>query len=126
MKKEVKVVRRTPEQVYDLWIEALRSGEYKQTEGQLHDPDENSFCCLGVLCDLARKDGGKVNWYNDWKSIVEPGSGGLPVFVRNYIGLSDTDEQKLIEMNDSQTQSFKQIASYIKRNIKPKALKGLK
>lgn len=31
------------------WIEALRSGKYKQTtEGVLYDG--NAYCCLGVLC----------------------------------------------------------------------------
>lgn len=30
------------------WIDALRSGEYKQTTGELQD--DNGFCCLGVAC----------------------------------------------------------------------------
>ncbi|MCA2570674.1 hypothetical protein [Microcystis sp. M42BS1] len=33
------------------WVEALRSGEYKQGAGKLRDAD-NTFCCLGVLCNL--------------------------------------------------------------------------
>lgn len=32
------------------WIDALRSGEYKQTKETLQD--KNGFCCLGVACDL--------------------------------------------------------------------------
>ncbi len=32
------------------WIEALRSGKYKQTKEVLHDGD--GFCCLGVLCEV--------------------------------------------------------------------------
>ena len=51
---------RTREQVLKLWIKALRSGEYKQTQGLLRV--KNSFCCLGVLCDLQRKDGGGGRW----------------------------------------------------------------
>ena len=40
------------------WVEALRSGEYEQTDCALHD--ERGFCCLGVLCDLhAKATGGK-------------------------------------------------------------------
>ena len=37
-----------------LWVAALRSGEYKQGEGQLRLETETgtSFCCLGVLCNL--------------------------------------------------------------------------
>lgn len=32
------------------WIAALRSGDYKQGRNQLRKQD--SFCCLGVLCNL--------------------------------------------------------------------------
>ena len=37
------------------WIEALKSGKYKQGKGRLRNKD-NEFCCLGVLCELAVKD----------------------------------------------------------------------
>lgn len=35
------------------WVEALRSGEYKQGKGALRliGKEQDSFCCLGVLCD---------------------------------------------------------------------------
>jgi hypothetical protein len=49
-------------EVKELWLSALRSGEYVQGKNLLHKsfpdtdkPDE--FCCLGVLCDLAVKNG---------------------------------------------------------------------
>jgi hypothetical protein len=35
------------EQIKQRWIEALRSGEYEQTQGRLRD--ETGYCCLGVL-----------------------------------------------------------------------------
>lgn len=41
------------------WVEALRSGDYVQTEGTLcrrYDA-EARYCCLGVVCDLAALDG---------------------------------------------------------------------
>lgn len=34
------------------WVAALRSGEYMQGSGRLRRPDDNSFCCLGVLCNI--------------------------------------------------------------------------
>ena len=37
-----------------LWINALRSNTYKQGIGSLHTHDNNTFCCLGVLCDIHR------------------------------------------------------------------------
>lgn len=46
-------------EVKQQWLEALRSGEYKQGQEQLHKtgPEGDRFCCLGVLCDLALKAG---------------------------------------------------------------------
>lgn len=38
-------------------MEALRSGEYPQTQGRLRDG--NGFCCLGVLVDLFLKENEK-------------------------------------------------------------------
>lgn len=43
-------------EIKQLWIDALRSGEYKQGVGVLHGRS-NSFCCLGVLCDVVAKNG---------------------------------------------------------------------
>lgn len=37
------------------WVAALRSGEYRQGRGMLETP--KGHCCLGVLCDLAVKEG---------------------------------------------------------------------
>lgn len=38
------------------WLEALRSGEYEQGRSYLRS-DDNKFCCLGVLCEIAVQDG---------------------------------------------------------------------
>lgn len=37
------------------WIEALRSGRYKQGKNMLRSGDK--LCCLGVLCEIAVQDG---------------------------------------------------------------------
>lgn len=42
-------------EIKEKWVAALRSGEYKQGTGCLHDTND-SYCCLGVLCDLASKE----------------------------------------------------------------------
>lgn len=41
------------------WLAALRSGEYEQGREYLHFVEGGGefYCCLGVLCDLAVKDG---------------------------------------------------------------------
>jgi hypothetical protein len=44
------------------WLDALRSGEYQQGEKVLRTAD-NKFCCLGVLTDIAIKEGvGNLTW----------------------------------------------------------------
>jgi hypothetical protein len=42
-------------EIKEQWLTALRSGEYRQVGGRLTGIDNKSFCCLGVLCDLAVK-----------------------------------------------------------------------
>ena len=46
-------------QVLTKWLKALRSGKYKQGRGalcQISKKGTESFCCLGVLCDLYNKE----------------------------------------------------------------------
>lgn len=40
------------------WVEALRSGKYKQGKAALRRKDR--FCCLGVLCDITQTK--KCQW----------------------------------------------------------------
>jgi hypothetical protein len=65
-------------QIKQLWVDALRSGEYPQTIGTLRSPD--GFCCLGVLCQLAA-DAGIVTVQelgNGRNHIYIDPAGGLP------------------------------------------------
>jgi len=54
------------QEIAELWSEALRSGVYNQASKALVQVDNESgevigHCCLGVLCELAIKDGVQVN-----------------------------------------------------------------
>ena len=48
-------------EIKKIWVDALESGEYEQGTGQLCKIDlitnKRYYCCLGVLCDLAAKEG---------------------------------------------------------------------
>lgn len=46
--------------IKQLWLDALRSGDYEQGTGRLRTG--NRFCCLGVLCDLHSKETGAGRW----------------------------------------------------------------
>jgi len=89
------------------WVDALRSGEYKQGKGQLRLYDV-SFCCLGVLCNLAMKEG-LAKWENN--SFLDQ-EFGLPEEVTNWAGLKEGDFQicdNLAGMNDKGI-GFEEIA----------------
>jgi hypothetical protein len=49
------------EEIKGRWVTALRSGKYRQGQGRLRRENE-TFCCLGVLCDIVAPDRwGKVD-----------------------------------------------------------------
>ena len=88
------------------WVAALRSGEYRQGRGwlHLHTPEDDSYCCLGVACDLYSKETGNGGWrertehgavmFDDgsagsrWES---QSSGRLTNAVRMWLGLTTDD-----------------------------------
>ena len=129
------VIRRTRDEVYHLWLNALRSGEYKQARGCLHDEDSyvddngddvyndeddksfvGGFCCLGVLCDLAVKDGGAA-----WDSQKGPkrSFGEPPEHFLNFMGLDNDMVAELVSMNDDQGMTLEEIADEIESLIMP-------
>lgn len=50
------------QQIKKLWIDALRSGEFRQGKSRLRSSIDK-FCCLGVLCELHRREKG-LDWSN--------------------------------------------------------------
>lgn len=116
------------------WVNALRSGKYEQ--GTAYLKVGNKFCCLGVACELARKDLGdvidfesKVTMYNDIGDPIPESEVGyydgasqtLPKIVQNWLGLHspagvyhrDTDHvETLTSVNDAGW-SFASIAKLI-------------
>jgi hypothetical protein len=83
------------------WLQALRSGEYKQTRYTLRSCT-GGFCCLGVLSDIYRKEVGgswKWNYNNDTAySIVNESEDDfatveLPDCVMEWAGLDYTNPE---------------------------------
>jgi len=54
------------------WVEALESGEFEQTQGALRAGD--SYCCLGVACEVYRRETGRGRWiqveYTDTREFL--------------------------------------------------------
>ncbi|ALA16090.1 MULTISPECIES: hypothetical protein [Chelatococcus] len=100
------------------WLEALRSGRYKQGKYRLRTHDDQ-FCCLGVLCDLVEPE----RW-------IPAEDGGEPVYAHGHShfigfpaldmlgggGLSSGTASTLIKLNDAGA-SFPEIADYIEANL---------
>lgn len=109
------------------WTDALRSGDYEQGTHYLRNEDR--YCCLGVLCDLYKKETGQGEWaggifYVEGAtqcSVMFP-----PEPVREWAGLDMKDEKMLAAHNDPgyvlnaerqlkrlQSHSFEEIAELI-------------
>ena len=99
------------------WIEALRSGKYKQGSGLLSGFD-GSYCCLGVLCEVMEipkhhSESVKGFVYGDDVAF-------FPYKYLDQSGLNDTtgrpkgDGPSLLSMNDAGV-SFEKIASAIEQ-----------
>lgn len=112
------------------WVAALRSGEYEQGIGQLRLG--NTFCCLGVLCDIYAKESETV-----WESRNPPSLGevcysflsayGLPpqeVVIWAELDLREPvltygleTGVELTTLNDDLMLDFKQIADLIEDQL---------
>jgi hypothetical protein len=117
-------------EIKDLWVEAMRSGRYQQGRGCLsrtaEDSEEITYCCLGVLTDLAIQMGaidGAWDWTEpDLEDHTVRGvrfshdrgveSSVLPLAVAEWAGLEETNpiihdsegvERNLSTMNDGMT-----------------------
>lgn len=103
------------------WLEALRSGRYKQGYQQLKDHDGN-YCCLGVLCDIHAKETHNAFTGKDYLRDRF----ALPEIVYKWAGLSGplgaiptpiNDHNSLADMNDKFKMTFHEIADIIEKQL---------
>ncbi len=95
------------------WVDALRSGRYKQGVDCLRTHDDR-YCCLGVLCDVTgtrwRPHTLHDRYVCEGESLVMP----RPLIVKT--GLSRRECGDLAHMNDTGS-SFSEIAEYIEKYL---------
>lgn len=118
-------------EIADLWVKALRSGQYEQGMGTLDRPTpsgKHAYCCLGVLCLIAPRDlihfddhpeeskvkelifGGNLEEQKavmEWAGIKDPNGrlDGTPVNMARDIENEewfDTSVRSLAELNDGE------------------------
>jgi len=103
------------------WIERLRSGEYKQ--GMFALNRGQTFCCLGVLCEIAVEKGVAIRVDTDRTFIRYRDNDGntcnatLPRALQTWSGLGADDIGELVLQNDRKKRSFKEIADYIESGL---------
>jgi len=107
------------------WIEALRSGDYKQCRHALRNRD-NHYCCLGVLCELQG-----VEWQSNVshslgdyfyiaKSLPDDGESKRSWFpdqaFLDEVGISHEFASQLADNNDK-GDTFEEIATVIEKGL---------
>lgn len=118
----------------EAWMTALRSGEYKQTRGQLCD-HEGKMCCLGVLYDVAVDGDWDVEDNNegidpdlvdgdswDWGIKIDKDAKYIQTTdltdeILTQLGLTEDDQIYLVSMNDLQRKRFPTIANWVEANL---------
>jgi len=115
------------------WLDALRSGEYKQGRMALRTMDDK-FCCLGVSCEIAglkkRAHNGRYLYMDDEATVPEEFLGTIDVSCSSTLapkkvveffgfysngGRNLTNDASLIGLNDSET-PFSKIADIVEAN----------
>lgn len=97
------------------WIDALRSGDYKQGKTHLHS--DSKFCCLGVLCEINPAVATKTMSLLDFYARYDGDSAQLTSNLREEFDISETDMDRLMTKNDSDGKSFSEIADWIEQNL---------
>ena len=104
------------QQAREIWIQALRSGKYKQGRLVLHNVLNDSYCCLGVACALFAEQLNLTTThtefsisYNDYLSLAPDDVVELLQLV-DRSGSNKKNSNSLAALNDSGKYSFDQIA----------------
>lgn len=108
MKTETKNYQ-LPKEFATMWVDALRSGDYKQGQNYLYN--NGKYCCLGVAgCILGVS---KASLINNKESRLF-----ASVFPDNFTTdpMTYSLQSEFIKMNDSGC-SFPEIADWIEANV---------
>jgi hypothetical protein len=92
------------------WVAALRSGDYRQTDGAYYAPSTDGYCCLGVLTCVAL--GIKARTVHDIHDIgqkIDKWLDERPNVFGTLARMNDGD--------DGRVYTFPEIADYIEANL---------
>lgn len=118
-------------EIKKMWVEALRSGEFRQGWSVLRDP-AGGFCCLGVLCELHRQQTGAGIWVDSTRAYLTGENESVAKLtdeVALWAGLDsnnpqihlDGSDHHLITLNDGshevRPRTFTEIADIIEAQL---------
>lgn len=110
------------------WLDALRSGKYKQ--GTTYLKVDDCYCCLGVACELTGYPSEEELGYTSWEEL-----GGnnrlistMSKNIMNYYGFAFADglfknaytykdHNSLANLNDTERMTFNEIADFVEKNM---------
>lgn len=108
------------------WINALRSGKFKQCSGELKKHKTSEYCCLGVACAIAGINKPLLNGVGLPTELTDKQQKTLPPFFREESNGGNKDclgyMSELADLNDN-GKSFKYIADMLERKFKLKEKK---
>lgn len=104
------------------WVNALRSGEYQQTQEILAKMNDGvcSYCCLGVAGKIRHLDSRDLCKYGELAELSQNEDDyddlteiyGIPKAL-----ISGDLKTVLIDLNDNKGLSFEAIADFIEQNV---------
>ncbi len=114
---------RLPKEFAEKWVKALRSGVYTQGSNQLFNERDNSYCCLGLACEIAGhtkniKRYGALGYIDHYNSKTKRSAMFPNIPNELYGGERNRENLPLIlaKMNDD-AKSFSEIADWIEENV---------
>jgi hypothetical protein len=110
------------------WIDALRSGSYRQTKECLQSCD-GSYCCLGVLLDAVYRPNHPAEAWTPARPgrlAFDGDDAELSPRVRAWAGLGYDEMIDLIRMNDTIGLDFPAIAQVLETGLTLRMIRRLK
>ncbi len=101
-----------------LWVDALRSGEYQQARSALKT--DEGYCCLGVACEVYQKEVGDLEVVEGYPAhLYDNRSGVLPEKVVTWLNVAGDNptlgRENATALNDFRRWDFNKIADAIEQ-----------
>lgn len=99
------------------WCRELRDPERKQVTGALCK--STGMCCLGVLLDTEIDGWWQLQFKSGTEDVFsfEDEVSEIPPSLLSQVGLTEDQQETLIDLNDIQRRSFGGIADWIEANL---------